>query len=277
MSKMLLELLTEVLPRSTVHYAVVAQLKTTLPEAVKLTSTWKFRKSQQFASHWETFAKLASQRIQVYDLWVGGGPSLKACDNLTCGKIEGRNTFNCCALCRSSNYCSKDCQSADWNVEHKDVCQDLQSARLVARDTLTARGRSFLRHLLTWDYLIHQAGICFEHITHKHRRPDENFFIVFAYVNADGVGMEFSSTSDAKFQEEKWIPALRREVARAARSGGRMEVHLAYIFEGDDCYPLIFPMRTPTSALHEAVQNALHQVPEGGAEWDVVKEELVPL
>ncbi|KAJ7148644.1 hypothetical protein C8R43DRAFT_513145 [Mycena crocata] len=273
MFKMIRELLTEVLPRSSVHYAVVAQLKTALPEAVKLASTWKFRKSQ-FAQEWRTFVKLASQRIQVYDIWVEGGPSFKACDNLTCGKIEERSTFHCCALCRSRNYCSKDCQSADWNVEHKDVCQDLQSARLHTRETLTARGRSFLRTLLTWDYLIHQAGICFEHIT---RRPDENFFIVFAYVRADGVGMEFASTSDDKFREEKWAPALRREVARAVRSGGRMEVHLVYIFEGDDCYPLIFPMRTPTSALHEAVQNALQQVPEGGAEWDVVKEELVPL
>ncbi|KAJ7125504.1 hypothetical protein C8R43DRAFT_30385 [Mycena crocata] len=130
-STMIRELLTKILPRATVHYTVVAQLKDAIPEAAKLTSTWKFRKSQ-FAQEYETFAKLASERIKVYDVWVRGGVSLKACDNLTCGKIEKRGTFHCCALCRSRNYCSKDCQTVDWHIEHRHVCQDLQVDRLRA-------------------------------------------------------------------------------------------------------------------------------------------------
>ncbi|KAJ6536909.1 hypothetical protein B0H19DRAFT_379486 [Mycena capillaripes] len=170
----IIELLTLILPRATVHYTVLLQLKKTFPEAVDLALKLNFHKSA-FSREWTKFSTLVKLRFKVVDHWeMQRRLSLKACDNLDCGKIDRRNTFKVCAACRDAAYCSEHCQAADWRAGHKDVCHRLRSDRIQHPDMLTTRGKSFLRALLTDDYLRHMKSICLHQRTCSSTRANHS-------------------------------------------------------------------------------------------------------
>jgi hypothetical protein len=39
-----------------------------------------------------------------------------------------RGALRCCSRCRSVNYCSRECQAADWSV-HKELCHEVAAAK----------------------------------------------------------------------------------------------------------------------------------------------------
>ncbi|KAJ7467497.1 hypothetical protein FB451DRAFT_1560696 [Mycena latifolia] len=260
---MIKELLTELLPRATVHYVVVCQLKIKLQEATDLAVKSRFHKSV-FAQDWQKFSKLASERIEILQNWEAvSKSSFKACDNMECGEIALSREFKCCATCQSSNYCSKECQVADWHAGHRDVCRILRSNRLEISptETLNTRGKSFLRALLTHDYLKWMPGICFEQVRHMHKYPDEALLTVFSY-GTGSVEIGVKPASEVSDQCH-WAPKFAGEVMRAARSGGRMDVHLMFIYEGHHTRTLFFPLRTSTSTLRDGLVRAVQLIPEG--------------
>ncbi|KAJ7622279.1 hypothetical protein FB45DRAFT_1061838 [Roridomyces roridus] len=123
-------LLWEVLPRALVFYDVVAQMKFLLPDAEKLIAT---RTTQDygipaFAKQWTPFATLAKQRIAALEWWeTSGRPFSQACDNMLCGRIDSRQKFRRCSGCAHATYCSRDCQRADWEAAHREICADFRS------------------------------------------------------------------------------------------------------------------------------------------------------
>jgi hypothetical protein len=44
------------------------------------------------------------------------------CFNPLCSKIPDPKSILCCSYCRQANYCSRECQAADWKTFHKKVC-----------------------------------------------------------------------------------------------------------------------------------------------------------
>ncbi|KAJ7882125.1 hypothetical protein B0H13DRAFT_1891051 [Mycena leptocephala] len=114
-------LFDKVLLPSLVHYAVVAQLQKCFPEAAAVSARFTNGKSP-FATAWGNLWALIESRVDFFNSWEAQSrPSFKACDNLTCGKIAPRHNFKCCAACRTADYCSEECQSADWHGGHKDM------------------------------------------------------------------------------------------------------------------------------------------------------------
>ena len=49
---------------------------------------------------------------------------LGVCD--VCSKVQSLAKLYLCGRCKSSNYCSKECQKADW-PEHKECCKDTET------------------------------------------------------------------------------------------------------------------------------------------------------
>ncbi|KAJ7694628.1 hypothetical protein B0H17DRAFT_1199150 [Mycena rosella] len=240
------DLLTEILPRATVHWAVVAEVKNIFPEAVSLAAQSRLSKSV-FSRDWKEFSALAVERIKLLDSWERlSRLSFKACDNMDCGKIALKHKFKSCATCQSSDYCSRNCQLIDWRAGHRDEYQELRTIRLQDPETLglSTRGKSFLAR---------------------------DFFTIFSYAGARGVEIDVKPASDVR--ASPWAAQLPRQVARMARSGGRMAVHLVVYYEGDQIRRLFLPVRTPTPRLGEGLRRAVGVVPEGktveNVSWDV--------
>ncbi|KAJ7438658.1 hypothetical protein B0H11DRAFT_2358213 [Mycena galericulata] len=204
------EILNVFLPRATVHYAVVLELKNALPEAEDFAIKSGFHKSR-FSREWENFVALAKTRIKLleeFDVFS----RLKACDNM-------------------DGYYSLIRRSTD------------------DPDPLTTRGKSFLRALLTKDYL------------------SEPFFTVFAYASSGGVEIDFKPCSEVL--ERDRAAQLPSELSRLARSRGRMQMHLMFIYEGEVSRLISSPMRMQSSKLHDGLLRALELVPEGKTVEDV--------
>ncbi|KAF8152825.1 hypothetical protein K438DRAFT_2078912 [Mycena galopus ATCC 62051] len=146
------QMFDRVLIPSLVHYPVVAQLQKCFPEAAAVAARSTIGKSP-FAAAWKSLSALIKSRVGFLDSWEAKGrPSFKACDNLICGKIASRDNFKCCAACRTADYCSEECQSVDWRAGHKDMCQSLAHVKFSRPETITTRGKSFMRALLTHEY-----------------------------------------------------------------------------------------------------------------------------
>jgi len=58
-------------------------------------------------------------------------PKMGICFNPQCRhqrRLVQRSELRCCSRCRSVNYCSRECQAADWSV-HKELCDEVAAKR----------------------------------------------------------------------------------------------------------------------------------------------------
>jgi hypothetical protein len=60
-----------------------------------------------------------------------------ACDNRYCFDTENvdKKKFSKCAVCKGPRYCSKVCQSEDWNARHKFMCETVKEGALKMKIT----------------------------------------------------------------------------------------------------------------------------------------------
>ncbi|KAJ6548970.1 hypothetical protein B0H19DRAFT_1265746 [Mycena capillaripes] len=234
----------KVLIPSLVHYAVVAQLQKCFPEAAAVAARSTIEKSP-FAAAWKNLSTLIKSRVGFLNSWEAKArPSFKACDNLICGKIASRHDFKCCAACRTMDYCSEECQSADWRAGHKDMCQSLAHVKFRRPETITTRGKSFMRALLTHDYQSLILDMCSRKV---------HFMSLHIRVGRSSDLELFDPASEILLQ-----------FPRESRSGGRMDLHVMATLEGDTSRLHLFPMRTSTAKLHHrlvAVAQEIREIP----------------
>ncbi|KAJ6548948.1 hypothetical protein B0H19DRAFT_1074743 [Mycena capillaripes] len=218
----------KVLIPSLVHYAVVAQLQNSFPEAVAVAARSTIGKSP-FAAAWKNLSTLIKSRVGFLDSWEAKArPSFKACDNLT------------------------ECQSADWRAGHKDMCQGLARVKFRKPETITTRGKSLMRALLTHDYQSLMLNMC-----------SRKAVTVFNYSSTDGVEIKVGRSSDL----ESFDPAseILLQFPRESRSSGRMDLHVMATLEGDTSRLHLFPMRILTATLHHrlvAVAQEIRKIPQ---------------
>ncbi|KAJ6564675.1 hypothetical protein B0H19DRAFT_1374900 [Mycena capillaripes] len=251
------DMLDKQLPCSLVHYVVVSQLKKCFQAATEFAAKSRIHASA-FSTNWKGLAAMMKARLEFIDSWeVQLRPSFKACDNLTCGSIGVRRSFKCCGTCQSADYCSEKCQSADWVAGHRDVCHRLSSFRLENPETLTTRGKSFMRALLTHDYRRLMLDVCIQQVLFMHEHPGVEFFTLFSYVSCGDVIPEFQPRS--KLETEDWASRTPLDFLPAARGSGRMDLHLMVTFEGRTFRPLLFPMRITTTKLRDGLARRLRR------------------
>ncbi|KAJ7648810.1 hypothetical protein DFH06DRAFT_1209653 [Mycena polygramma] len=284
-SALIAELLTEILPSSLVYYRVLLQLKVSFPDAEKLSST--LDPNSSFSKQWRTFSSLVTARLQSLSSWEeASNPSFKACDNALCGKIDERRGFKTCSTCENADYCSKQCQAADWRDGHKDVCNELRLFHLrECPEAISTRGRCFMRALLTRDYSLHLAEICMKEVLFMYLNPDTAFMTIFAYSGNNGGGGTGGTRVEIQpksFSEEAtgWDPNLPAQFARAKKSGGRMQIHVMFLLEGERRSVRVFPMHTNTSALYDGLRRVAQSLRQGMSpdeawQWALEKARIV--
>ncbi|KAJ7658159.1 hypothetical protein DFH06DRAFT_1472845 [Mycena polygramma] len=264
---MIEELLHTQLPLSLMHYEVLSKLEPCFTETMEFAARSTIHTSA-FRTQWESLSTTMKVCVDFFHLWEGQErPSFAACDNATCGKIDVKHNFKCCANCQSGNYCSEDCQSADWHAEHKALCKQLRSVRLKTPETRTTRAKSYLRALLTHDYQRLRADICLRQIFFMYRHPGEQFVTIFQYPAASqNVSVEVCRKRALETGE------LELAFARAARRCGRMELHIMKFFQGRTPRTIIFPMRTETTELHDRMVRVAQLIPSGMTSEDAIHQ-----
>ncbi|KAJ6553697.1 hypothetical protein DFH09DRAFT_1495223 [Mycena vulgaris] len=238
----LLHLLRDILPASLTYYSVLSSLSVGLDEANRHTNS-AFRTSPSFTV-WTDFVTLASQRLEVLKQYDSGALALRrACDNL---EARGLHTSHPTLRLANSSafYCSQPCQAADWKAGHRKLCAFPGNAHHKHCPHLSAEDRAFLRALLHHDYEASRPDILARQIQFARAQPQPGAlgFVTFDY-SAGGLALAVGpANAGADFG------------ARAARSNGRVELHVMVVSEGmGRKRGTVFPMRSSSAAVHEGV------------------------
>ncbi|KAJ6507628.1 hypothetical protein DFH09DRAFT_1288905 [Mycena vulgaris] len=232
-----------------VYHRSVAQIKESFKD-VKVSSAFKI--SPVFEG-WEVLVALIETRVGVLDNWNARHRQRSAaCDNTN---IDQKDKFNRCAGCKAVYYCSRNCQASDWRNGHRDVCQQLASVQYHNPETLNTRERSFMRAVLHHNYEELICNVSYLQIKFIHEHPTEQFITRFDYSRPFGVPIDVIATSAVPtIQLEEFKIKWRTWLVRAARDGGKLEMHLMYVAEGGDRRLWLFPMRSAKAAFPDGLQ-----------------------
>ncbi|KAJ6527203.1 hypothetical protein DFH09DRAFT_1371440 [Mycena vulgaris] len=269
------------LPPALVYYRVMSALIPALRNVGDLVKSQTFESSPVY-EHWNTFHSLAVERIQVFNSYNNNeNPFMKACDNLECAEIGVKDRFKRCSGCKSSYYCSPECQAFDWNAGgHRNACRLYGTLYLSADNDLRLKGRdrAFLRAIVHNDYLKSAPNMISQKMVHMHDFPGQAFLTVYDYSQGRGkISVQHLNDMKDYLHGAEWNDI----VARAAASRGRMWVDVVMMPSTEDpemrCW--VIPLRTSTSTVYDGLQRLASEL-TGDAQtwdWDRLTEGLVPL
>ncbi|KAJ6506166.1 hypothetical protein C8R47DRAFT_1101452 [Mycena vitilis] len=261
-STLIMDLLNQIWP-SLAHYKVLLQLKVSFPEAEELALSLPLTPNSSFSEHWRGFSSLVAARLRALENWEEeSAPSFKGCANALCAKIDARRRFKTCSTCQRVDYCSTQCQATDWCDGHKVMCKELQIYHSQRPETISTRGRCFMRALLTHEFSLNFASICMKQVLFMYQYPGEAFMIAFGYWSGTETLVEIhpKTFSDAA---QGWDPDLPAQFARAEKSEGRLQVHIVFTVEGQMRRVRVVPLHTTSSALRDGLQRVAESIPDG--------------
>ncbi|KAJ7714133.1 hypothetical protein B0H16DRAFT_1899206 [Mycena metata] len=233
-------LLDEVLPQFLLQYYAMPSIDQAIQEAESIGDP---SKSSSRFSVWNRFTALASARLKIYD-FTNVACRLKACDNIDCGRFDGRANFQRCSCCLSFYYCSASCQKLDWNAgEHRKYCRPDRSIRLSASSEFSIRERYFLADVLHHDFHAKRDTIDPQQAAFTTCNPDTSFFTLFDYTTDSGpVDIRVEAPDrGAKYFETSDLGQWADHVSRAARSRGRMELLVMAVPVGSKTRYFVIP------------------------------------
>ncbi|KAJ7663248.1 hypothetical protein DFH06DRAFT_1128578 [Mycena polygramma] len=261
----------EVFTPSTVYLHVLSMTETALRDVETGASTDQFRASPLF-DDWREFAAVAAKRIAVlHEFETGDTVEMRACDNLSCGKMEEKSSFRRCSKCHNFYYCSTTCQRLDWtDGGHRKSCRSQNLLALSSLQRFSTRERTLMRALLRHDFQALRLDIYTEQVACMRANPGADYFVLFDYtcgdVSASVVPMvpitaEYDALSATR---HIWAAEWAHNEERARRSAGRMTVHLMRLREGDLARSMIVPLRTSSSVVHEGLRGIAAELSVSG-------------
>ncbi|KAJ6450973.1 hypothetical protein C8R47DRAFT_1329793 [Mycena vitilis] len=244
-------LLAFILPGSTAYHTVVARLEARMHDVEALVKSEAFKDSGMYGD-WCSFADLASRRIGLLnDRAAEEHVTLKACDNMECGLIQSKIGFRRCSHCQQVFYCSPGCQIKDWKAGHRQTCESLYISRHNISH-IGPRNLSFMRSLLHCDSFqifghdqLRQALLAL-----MQDNPGKPIVTVIDYWNGKA-RPEFKLLEQQRAADENHDVCWDEYAARAARSGGRMELHLMLAWDGAVLRQIMFPQHLEHSMIHD--------------------------
>ncbi|KAJ7670064.1 hypothetical protein DFH06DRAFT_1179916, partial [Mycena polygramma] len=257
------ELLEEILPAATVYHSVLSQLRLSLADVGDRDAT-AFFDDPAMLDHWTDFVELVDERLQVVDLYtLGSLPVTRVCDNIECDREASEmRQFKRCSGCSTSYYCSQRCRAVDWRCGgHRQRCGHLALRR--NRDSsMSAKDRSFMRALLHHDYAENREQVALDHLLHMRDNPGEIPCTMFDYT--DGY-CDISILSYTELDLE-----FSADAARAEAWGGRMQLHLMKVVEGEDSSRTwSIPLRSADAELVRGLRAIAENLPPDTTEEDL--------
>ncbi|KAJ7618792.1 hypothetical protein FB45DRAFT_932473 [Roridomyces roridus] len=222
--KHLQALLGSILPQGLVYHSVLTRLRAALDDAKPLTRNREFRNSVFFGM-WQDFVRAATDRLDLLAKFDRGEiGQTRACGHIECtSPMKTDDDLMRCARCRSSFYCSKECQSQDWAAGHRKLCRSL----LKREDELAYLSTEvkFLRTILNHDYAHARPDVAAKHTKALETHPDALCGVIFDYRQGPTGQIECGPLpADSEL--------TRLFGARVERSGGRLELHVMVLNVG---------------------------------------------
>ncbi|KAJ7175179.1 hypothetical protein C8R43DRAFT_943447 [Mycena crocata] len=166
----------------------------------------------------------------------GGHIPDRACDNTECNGIHDKTDLWRCSGCLDVYYCSPECQKSDWRAGgHREICSESGTLRLSMQNTPSVRERDFLRYYIDAEYHFSKATIYLEQALCLQRFPNSAYFTLFDYTwngRADISVHALESDSPPVLDLYAYGAEWQDSIARARRSGGRMELHVVRMQQG---------------------------------------------
>ncbi|KAJ7496225.1 hypothetical protein B0H11DRAFT_2000202 [Mycena galericulata] len=267
MDDFLRSLLQRVLPRSLISHTVLSAIDRAIDtDMVVLFPQPESFRDPELLQLWDRFNKAALRNVRVFQAYnKGTHMSVVGCDNMKCEKIRRKQDFKRCSSCWAVYYCSTACQALDWCEDgHRDVCKHLRNLRLAESETLSARDRSFFFALVHYDYEKTLKRSCMDRIFFLHHYPAGQFYLLFDYTQ----GFDWpqvrsvddpSDPNPSQASASQWAD----QVARAARSRGRLDLVVTLVADGARVSRCFVPIRSPTSALDDGLREIAAVIPPG--------------
>ncbi|KAJ7097003.1 hypothetical protein C8R43DRAFT_1049061 [Mycena crocata] len=252
------EWIETILPRFTLCQSVLSTMADTLQDVDDLIDHSAFTGSPLFGL-WMDFRKLLDHRRSLAQARTSAEHiSLKACDNMECGKIRPKSEFKLCAYCHSTYYCSNKCQRLDWTRgEHRDGCTSLRIFGLKHNKSISLQDTKFLKEVVHHDYHAQQHDILQRQLACYRKQPSALVVTVFDYSSGHAeIQVHAASTLLSSYPEVNWKEHLRR----SQQGGGRIEFHLALVPKGSVLQARMFPMRSNVPV----IRDALRRLAKGG-------------
>ncbi|KAJ7051796.1 hypothetical protein C8F01DRAFT_1339031, partial [Mycena amicta] len=225
------------LTRISVFHPILSAMSRNLPRAETAGENPPFKACPLYRP-WNVFVRIAHLRIETLHRYEAPGRiTVGGCDNLTCLRMDEKSLFRSCSRCKTASYCSAACQRADWRIGgHRNVCAAYREVQSDLYARFTPRERSFIRFLLTENYVSYRKEILNQDLLHlvPARGGEDEYVTTFDYFG--GFPPFFSNVSLAS---ERWLvrddaddrAILEHQARRARQSRGRLVVHVLHMVD----------------------------------------------
>ncbi|KAF7312855.1 MYND-type domain-containing protein [Mycena kentingensis (nom. inval.)] len=155
--------------------------------------------------------------------------TLYPCSNPRCNVIRDKSAFQMCSGCSSMRYCSRACQRTDWNEgQHRQTCELYSAQRLRIRKIFSAADIRFIESIVYRMVKADRAQLL--HAAADVAQSDWRLLAV-STVDLDTAHREIVAYPEESMREHvgQRDALWDDKVARAMRSGGRMELFVAKV------------------------------------------------
>ncbi|KAK6978032.1 hypothetical protein R3P38DRAFT_3120495 [Favolaschia claudopus] len=230
------------------HYGFLPVLASAIPKALAIPPSTNFMRSR-CGNTWQSIVALAEKRMKSWERFNSTCVGVRSCENYDCDVLVAeKGTLLRCASCRSSFYCSPECQRISWRkYNHRFRCQFTDKA------LMDSRSRRFSLMTVLNDYQIRKSAIFLQKIEYIHRTGNTNYCVLMEYVSGRCTPQVTASTALEK--------SFSRHPFATRTAFGVRETHVVRLFPENTEFTVLLRCNTPV--LLEGLMRIAQRIPRG--------------
>ncbi|KAK6978049.1 hypothetical protein R3P38DRAFT_3376983 [Favolaschia claudopus] len=230
------------------HYGFLPVLASAIPKALAIPPSTSFMRSR-CGNTWQSIVALAEKRMKSWERFNSTCVGVRSCENYDCDALvaEKGNLLRC-ASCRSSFYCSPECQRISWRkYNHRFRCQ------FTDKNLMDSRSRRFSLMTVLNDYQTRKSAIFLQKIEYIHRTGNTSYCVLMEYVSGRCTPQVTASTALEK--------SFSRHPFATRTAFGVRETHVVRLFPENTEFTVLLRCNTPV--LLEGLMRIAQRIPRG--------------